>query len=75
MTSLDDELDSWELFHQILRKENADLFRHMFDDIKEYRKAIESQSHRPTEALLMAIILKNQKRIEELKKEQSGQVL
>ena len=66
--TLDDEIDMWKMFHETLRKESAELFGQMFDEVKEYGKAIESHP-KPTEAFLLALMLKNQKRIEKLKEE------
>ena len=66
--NLDEMIKDWELFEQVLRQPDYDLFKQFLEAVKEYRGAVESQEHRPTEALLMALALKNQKLINELRK-------
>ena len=66
--NLNEMIKDWELFEQVLRQPDYDLFKQFLEAVKEYRDAVESQEHRPTEDLLMAMALKNQKLINELRK-------
>ena len=66
--NLDEMIKDWELFEQVLRQPDYDLFKQFLEAVKEYREAVESQEHRSTESLLMALALKNQKLINELRK-------
>ena len=65
--NLDDMIKEWELFEQVLRQPDYDLFKQFLEAVREYKEAVETQEHRPTEALLMALALKNQKLINELR--------
>lgn len=66
--NLDEMIKDRELFGQVLRQPDYDLFKRFLEAVKEYREAVESQEHRLMEALLMAIVLRNQKLINELRK-------
>jgi len=63
---LEEILKEWEMFGQTLRKPDSDYFKEFLDGIKKYENGIESQEHRHTEALFMALVLQNQKIINEL---------
>ena len=60
-------IKEWELFEQVLRQPDSDLFKKFLQAVKEYRDAVESQQNKPTETLLMVLALKNQKLINELR--------
>jgi len=66
--NLEEILAEWDMFEQTLRKPNSDYFKEFLEGVKEYKDAIEPQENRPTEALLMALVLNNQKIINELMK-------
>ena len=38
--SFDKELEEWELFHQPLRKDNAELFKQMLEEVSEHKKEL-----------------------------------
>jgi len=38
--SFDKELEEWELFHQPLRKDNAELFKQMLEEVSEHKKGV-----------------------------------
>ena len=62
----DKEIESWEGFHSGLRRPDYDLFKQMLENTNVYREAIKRKEKIPTEALLMALILEQQKMITSL---------
>jgi hypothetical protein len=66
-TPLDNEIEAWRSFESALRQDNRILFAKMLSEVKEHWPAFEAASNKhPTEALLMAIILQQQKMITRL---------
>ena len=41
--NLDEMIKDWELFEQVLRQPDYDLFKQFLEAVKEYREAVESQ--------------------------------
>lgn len=69
----EEEIESWEGFRSALRKPDYDLFKQMLSEVKEYKDIIKPKENMPTEALLMVLILKQQKIINSLlEKYQAG---
>lgn len=67
MDNLEHEVAAWRSFESALRQDNRVLFAKMVSDIKEYWQSFGAASNKePTEALLMAIILRQQKLINKL---------
>jgi len=61
------EIESWKGFADSLRAEDNELFAKMLNDIYKYVAAINAKGRPfPTEPLLMAILLEQQKMIEQL---------
>jgi hypothetical protein len=67
---LNEEIKSWESFEYALREENRLLFHKMLDECKENQDCIKPASSKDeyfsAESLFMALILQQQKTINEL---------
>ena len=62
-TPIDREAEAWEIFGRLMRQEDKVLFERMLAEAKLHTKAFEASGKDPTEALLMALILEQQKEI------------
>lgn len=65
-TPIDKEAESWASFGAMMRQEDKILCEKMRTEAKIHSKAFEDSGKDPTEALLMALILEQQKAIKRL---------
>ncbi len=65
----EEEIESWEKFRSGLRRPDYYLFKQMLEEAMEYKDAAKSKENMSAEALLMALILKQQKMINSLLEE------
>jgi|GraSoiStandDraft_58_1057296.scaffolds.fasta_scaffold699845_1 hypothetical protein len=68
--TVEEEIDSWQLFGSILRENDRKLFEQMLNECREYKNAIATRGDLFTvESLMMSLIFIQQKMIKELMKE------
>lgn len=65
----EDEIKDWEIFGTTLRMPDSALFKEMLEGLDEYLVVVDKDNHLPTERLLMALFLKQQKMINSLLEE------
>jgi hypothetical protein len=66
-TNIDTEIDKWRKFGDAFRQENRELFEKMMHEARNYNLAFAGASNKdPAEALLMVLILHQQKIITKL---------
>jgi hypothetical protein len=64
---LENEIESWNSFGNILRNENRIIFRQMLEDIKAYSETAKAKGKNFSfESMCMGLILQQQKMINEL---------
>jgi hypothetical protein len=64
---LENEIESWNSFGNILRNENRIIFRQMLEDIKAYPETAKAKGKNFSfESMCMGLILQQQKMINEL---------
>jgi hypothetical protein len=64
---LENEIESWNSFGNILRNENRIIFRQMLEDIKAYSETVKAKGKNFSfESMCMGLILQHQKMINEL---------
>jgi hypothetical protein len=64
---LENEIESWNSFGNILRNENRIIFRQMLEDIKAYSETAKAKGKNFSfESMCMGLILQHQKMINEL---------
>jgi hypothetical protein len=64
---LENEIESWTIFREILRNENKIIFHQMLEDIKVYSESAKAKGENSSfESMCMALIIQQQKTINEL---------
>jgi hypothetical protein len=64
---LENEIESWKSYENVLREENRIIFHQMLEDIKTYSESAKSKGENFSfESMCMALIIQQQKMINEL---------
>jgi hypothetical protein len=64
---LENEIESWTIFREILRNENKIIFHQMLEDIKVYSESAKAKGESSSfESMCMTLIIQQQKMINEL---------
>jgi hypothetical protein len=64
---LENEIESWTSFREILRNENRIIFHQMLEDIKVYSESAKAKGENFSfESMCMALVIQQQKMINEL---------
>lgn len=68
--TIEEEIDSWQLFSSVLRENDRKLFEQMLNECRDYKNAIATRGDLFTvESLFMTLIFLQQKMIKELMKQ------
>ena len=64
--TFDKEIENWEGYCSALREPDRTLFKEMLEGTRQFKDAVNLKDELPTETLLMALLLQQQKMINEL---------